>query len=157
MKTLTLNTESLMTVILSLSEAKAVIKEALEESIDALNHAKQKYILNCVENADSNYNFNELIKKNDSFFMNLTENVEDFCETNNYENMQEGAVENMDEFLSDLAIQLSENYKNMYSNLVLANELERGEASLEDRNLTLKHGAQRIALEQNPIKGYFFN
>jgi hypothetical protein len=76
MKDLTLNTESLMTVISSLSEAKTVIKEALEESIKALNYAKG------VGSEDSNYDFYEMVGKNDVFFMDLIDDIESFDEKN---------------------------------------------------------------------------
>ena len=157
MKTLTLNTKSLMTVISSLSEAKAVIKEALEESIDALNFAKQKYILECIENADSDYNFNELIEKNDSFFMDLIDDIDNFCFENDFDGINEEEEDNMVEFLKDLAIQITEDYKNTFANFSIANKIEQGNLSLEDRRLILEHGAQRKFLESDPIKGYFFN
>ena len=157
MKKLTLNTESLMAIISSLSQAKAVIKEAKEESIDALNFAKQKYILECIENADSDYNFNELIEKNDSFFMDLIDEIDDFCFENDFDGINKEEEDNMVEFLKDLAIQITEDYKNTFSNFSFANIIEQGKLPVDYKDLMLEHGAQRKSLELDPIKGYFFN
>jgi|DEB0MinimDraft_10_1074344.scaffolds.fasta_scaffold42881_2 hypothetical protein len=157
MKTLTLNTKSLMTVISSLSEAKAVIKEALEESIDALTYAKEKYIIKCIESKESNYNFNELIEKNNSFLLSLVENVNYACFVEDFDGVDESEESDIIEMLEDLSVQIEADYRELISNISLANKIEQGNLSLEDRSLILEHGAQRKSLESDPIKGYFFN
>jgi len=87
----------------------------------------------------------------------LIDGVDDFCFENDFDGINKEEEDNMVEFLKDLAVQIAENYKNMCANLVLANKIEQGDLSLEDRSLILEHGAQRKSLELDPIKGYFFN
>ena len=116
MKKLTLNTESLMAIISSLSQAKAVIKEAKEESIKALNYAKG------VGSEDSNYDFYEMVDKNDVFFMDLDDDVEGFVTNKDLEDV-------VSKDLFEIANELVNDYQSMFDNFSAAAKIKSAKKS----------------------------